>query len=192
MRQLSYLLSFKRQAELNTQAIKRLQATPGSTWWRFSVWALIGLLVSIGGKLLYQRYEAAGFDPFGFALLSCGLSVAILMTFFAMTYRRLLHTVWEGATRDRRFRVMQDEVGLCFTTDEDEYRLRWHGITRMWIERDGVIVSRGPMLLWIADTAFADAGERLTFIRATFARMSRDAQERSAYYLRDVLSEANR
>jgi hypothetical protein len=61
----------------------------------------------------------------------------------------------------------------------------------MWLERDGIVVARGPMLLWIADTAFSDPAERLAFIHEIFARMGEEARVRSADHLRDVLAESN-
>lgn len=192
VRELTYQLSFKRLIELSRRGIRVLQgSTPRSNLRLFGIWVLVGLFLGVGFPLLYQQMIAAGFDPFAVVLLAIFLVIAILVASFILSNRNIFRRLWEGADVDQRYRVTQDSGGLRFATEEDEYYLKWHGITRMWLERDGVVVARGPMLLWVADTAFVDAAERLAFIHEIFARMSEKAQLRSAHHLQTVLADRN-
>jgi hypothetical protein len=192
MRELSYQLSFKRLIELCTRGIRVLGGRPRRSRLRlFVICILIGLPLGAASGWLQEQMTAAGLNPFSFVLPVILLLIAFYAGFFILNYRSMLRRMWEGADGDRHYRVTQDSGGLRFATGEDEFYLKWHGITRMWLERDGIVVARGPLLLWVADTAFVDATERLALIREIFARMNEEARLRSAHHLRDVLADRN-
>ncbi len=84
-------------------------------------------------------------------------------------------------------RLRQDDGGIRIATDEIEYYLKWRGISQMFMEHDGVVVSHGNFFFLIPDSAFADSRERNAFISGVFARLGEEARSRSERSIRPVL-----
>lgn len=68
-------------------------------------------------------------------------------------------------------RLTKDDGGPRIAQEAIEYYLKWPGITQMLVEHDGVVVVSHRILYFLVlDAAFADAGQRLAFIRDVYGR----------------------
>jgi hypothetical protein len=86
-------------------------------------------------------------------------------------------------------RLTKDDGGLRFAQEAIEYYLKWQGITQMLVEHDGVVVVSHRILAFLVpDAAFADAGQRLAFIRDIYDRLGDKARSASDEYIRPVLN----
>jgi hypothetical protein len=85
-------------------------------------------------------------------------------------------------------RLTKDDGGLRIAQEAIEYYLKWQGITQMLVEHDGVVVVSHRILYFLVpDAAFADAGQRLAFIRDVYGRLGDKARSASDKYIRPVL-----
>jgi hypothetical protein len=85
-------------------------------------------------------------------------------------------------------RLTTDEGGLRIAQEAIEYYLKWQGISQMLVEHDGVVIgSHGILFFLVPDAAFADAGQRLAFIRDVYGRLGDKARSASDKYIRPML-----
>jgi uncharacterized membrane protein (DUF485 family) len=92
---------------------------------------------------------------------------------------------------DAPVRMRQEPEGLRFATPEIEYLIKWQGISQMMMGHDGVVVSHGSLLFMAPDEAFTDPNERNAFIRDVYSRLTDQARERSARFLKPILELAS-
>lgn len=88
---------------------------------------------------------------------------------------------------DQTIRLTKDDGGLRIAGSSIEYYLKWRGISQMLMEHDGVVVSHGILFFLVPDAAFADAGQRLAFIRDVYGRLGDKARAASDKYILPVL-----
>jgi hypothetical protein len=188
-RELTYRLSFDRVNEVGISLIRRIS---GNLRWAMPLLAAAYFLV-LAVNFFY-------FNEIFFGSADAGLPFAgslLIVLSFLIFLRGLLAI---EAARGRRLReradfeqptdLTQDDGGLRFATDQIEHYLKWHGMTQMWLEPDGVVVSSGALAMLIPNTAFSDAAARLAFIRDVYARLSEQAKARSERDMRIALNEA--
>jgi len=146
--------------------------------------AIIGLIFF--GKILNDRLAAVGI-PYGTELLFVSAVLLFCAGFWGL---RRLHAR-QLKTRvdfDEVVRLIQDDSGLRFATENIEYYLKWPGISQLLMVQDGVVVSHGAMFFLIPDSAFAGDGDRLAFIREVYGRLSEKARSISEKHVRPALS----
>lgn len=184
-RELAYQMPFERLIKLSRSAGRKAYKI---SW--LGCWLIIGLFCA-GIVLLIvfdepiQEWQASVGLPWFSAFVM--LVIAYVAAFWAL--RRFgLRQMKSRANYDSEVRMRQDEGGLRFATDQVEYYLKWPGISQMLMEHDGVAVSHGSLFFLIPNSAFADMGERDTFVRDVFGRLRPEARARSETHVRPVLN----
>ena len=92
------------------------------------------------------------------------------------------------ATFNATIRMVEEDSGLRFLTEEVEYYLKWRGISQMLLDHDGVVVSHGNLFFLIPDRAFASPEDRVLFIRQVYGRLGERARSISERHLSAVLA----
>lgn len=190
-RELTYHVPFERLIKLSRSAGRK--AYPGVRW---LTWLLIALMIAVLA-FVYTFSEEIGDMaedegiPFGAELMFIIIGLiflggALLLRRYRM---RLLKT---RANFDQIVRLRQDDGGLHVITDDIEYYLKWRGLTEMLLERDGIVVSHGNLFFLIPDKAFANAAERLSFIRDVYGRLSESARALSDKHIGPALTESGK
>jgi len=186
MRVLSYQVPFERLTKLSRSASRK--AYPGVRRLTLLVLGLflaaVAILVAFAGKLS-PWLEDAGI-PYGVELLF----LATFLVFFVSL--RLLRRYQIGQAKSRVnfnqvVRMTQDDGGLRFDTNEAEFYFRWHGLSQLLLEPDGVVVSHGNLFFLIPNTAFTSAEDRLAFIREVYGRLNETARAISEKHVRATL-----
>ena len=186
-RELSYHVPFERLIKLSRSAGRRTY--PG-IWW--ATWLLIALTIPVLAFIYSFSEEISDMAedegiPFGAELMF--LIVALVFLVAVLLLRRYRQGLMKDrANFDQVVRLKQDDGGLHVITDDIEYYLKWQGLTQMLIERDGIVVSHGNLFFLIPDKAFADAAERLSFIRDIYGRLSESARALSEKHIRPALT----
>jgi hypothetical protein len=88
---------------------------------------------------------------------------------------------------DLTIHLTKDDGGLRIATEGMEYYLKWRGISRMLMERDGVVVLCSNIAFLVPDAAFPDAGTRQAFITDVYGHLTEKARSLSEKYIRPVL-----
>jgi len=177
-RELSYQVPFERLSRLSRSAASKAYA---SVLW--SVWLFVALVfAAIVAFVVYA--EALG-EWLATAVFVAGL---LFLAGLWLLRRHQTNQVKARADFDQIVRLMQDDGGLRFVTEEIEFYLKWPGISQMLLEHDGVVVSHGNLFFLVPDKAFANAGDRLAFIRDVYGRLSERARSISEKHVRSVLN----
>jgi hypothetical protein len=190
-RELTYHVPFERLIKLSRSAGRKVY--PGVRW---LAWLLIALMIAVlafiyaFGEEIGDMAEDEGI-PFGAELMFIIVGLiflggALLLRWYRL---RLLKT---RANFDQVVRLKHDDGGLHVMTDDIEYYLKWRGLTQMLLERDGVVVSHGNLFFLIPDKAFANAAERLAFIRDVYGRLSESARALSEKHIGPALTESEK
>jgi hypothetical protein len=186
-RELSYQVPFKRLSKLGRLMCRKAFPTMQLIWLllAFYVAAIIGLVVF--GKTLNEWFTAVGIS-YGVELLFVSLVLLALAGLWGL--RRLqARQVKARVDFDQVIRLIQDDGGLRFATEDTEFYFKWRGISQLLLVHDGVVVSHGALFFLVPDTAFADVGDRLSFIREVYSRLSDNARSISEKHVRAVLSQ---
>ena len=180
-RELQYHMPFERLVKLGRSAGRKAFS---SSW--YSVWWLLGGYVVLFGLLsvFEDRLEQAVGIP---AWVWMFLLVLGLIGGLFLLRRRGRAQAKERANYDGSVSLQQDTGGLRFATTDIEYYVKWAGISQIFLEHDGVVVSHGSMFFLVPDTAFSGEAERNAFIRDVYGRLSDIARERSEKFIRPVL-----
>jgi hypothetical protein len=190
-RELTYRLSFERLAKLSRSAGRKAFRTIWLLTWVWVLLLLVGvIIIVVNADALRQSFK-----PFGIAAGPELLFLATAIMFFTGSrWLRKLRIIQlkRRASFEAAIRLTQDEHGLRFSTDEIEHYLKWKGISQVLLEGDGIAVSHGNLFFLIPDTAFADAAERLAFIRDIYPRLGTQAQAVSFKHIGPLLEEAER
>jgi hypothetical protein len=177
-RELSYQVPFERLSRLSRSAASKAYA---SVWW--SGWLFLALvIVAVAGFVAYG--EALG-EWLATAVFIAGL---LFLAGLGLLRRRLNSQIKARADFDQIVRLMQDDGGLRFVTEEIEFYLKWPGISQILLEHDGVVVSHGNLFFLVPDKAFANAGDRIAFIRDVYGRLSERARSISEEHVRSALN----
>lgn len=187
-RELTYQLSFERLAQLSRSAGRKAFRTVWLLTWS----CVLLLLLAVFVIALYADTLRDAIQPLGVPAGPELLLLAAAVIFLAVSFwiRKLrVGQLKRRAGFNETIRLTQDEGGLRFSTDEVEHYLKWKGICQMILEEDGVAVSHGSLFFLVPDAAFADAAERLAFIRDVYARLGRDAQAISLKHIRPALEQ---
>ena len=146
--------------------------------------AIIGLVAF--GTTLNESLAALGIS-YGVELLFVSLVLLALAGLWGL--RRLqARQVKARVDFDQVVRLIQDDNGLRFATEDTEFYFKWRGISQLLLVDDGVVVSHGALFFLVPDTAFAGAGDRLAFIREVYSRLSDNARSISEKHIRAALS----
>ncbi len=184
--ELTYRLPFKRLQKLGRTMGRRAYS---GVWW--ARWIFVG---GYGAALLalssHGNAIALWLADAGLAVSADGLFLALMASFLIgliLLRRFSVRSYKARADYDQQIRLVEEDEGLRIATDHIEYFLKWSGITQMLVERDGVVVSHGNLFFLIPDTAFASPEQRLRFVQGAWDRMSDNARDISARFMRPVL-----
>jgi hypothetical protein len=187
-RELSYQVPFKRLSKVGRLVCRKAFPTMQLTWLLLALYiaAIIGLIVF--GNTLNGWLMAVGI-PYGVELLFVSLILLALAGLWGL--RRLqVRQVKARVDFDQVVRLIQDDDGLRFATEDTEFYFKWRGISQLLLVHDGVVVSHGGLFFLVPDAAFAGAGDRLAFIREVYSRLSDNARSISEKHVRAALSHA--
>jgi hypothetical protein len=186
-RELSYQVPFKRLRKVGRMVCRRAFPTMQLMWFLLALYlaAIIGLVVF--GNTLNEWLTAVGVR-YGVELLF--VSVVLLALAGLWGLRQLqVRQVKARVDFDQVVRLIQDDTGLRFATEDTEYYFKWRGISQLLLVHDSVVVSHGALFFLVPDTAFAGADDRLAFIREVYSRLSDKARSISEKHVRVALSE---
>ena len=185
-RELSYQVPFKRLSKVGRLVCRKAFPTMQLIWLLLALYiaAIIGLVVF--GKTLNEWLTAVGIS-YGVELLFVTLVLLALAGLWGL--RRLqVRQVKARVDFDQVVRLIQDDDGLRFATEDTEFYFKWRGISQLLLVHDGVVVSHGALFFLVPDAAFAGAGDRLAFIREVYSRLSDNARSISEKHVRAALS----
>jgi hypothetical protein len=188
-RKLTYRLSFDRMNEVGLSSIRKISGN--LRWARPLLIAVYFLFLAVNVFFfneIFFGWVNAGLPFMGLLLLVVSFVIFVLGLLAIERARR--RRLRERVDLEKPTRLTQDDGGLRFATDQIEHYLKWHGITEMWLEPDGVVVSSAALAMLIPNTAFSDAAARLAFIRDVYARLSEQAKSRSERDMQIALNEA--
>jgi hypothetical protein len=186
-RELSYQIPFKRLRKVGRLVCRKAFPTMQLVWLLLALYfaAIIGLVVV--GNTLDAWLSSVGVR-YGVELLFVSLVLLALAGIWGL--RRLqVSQVKARVDFDQVVRLIQDESGLRFATEDTEFYFKWRGISQLLLVHDGVVVSHGALFFLVPDTAFAGAGDRLAFIREVYSRLNDKARSISERHVRAALSE---
>src|SRR5262245_57111937 len=150
---LSYQVSFGRLQKLGRSMGRRAYRT---VW--LLTWLLVALLLAavlglvVFGETLRDWLETARI-PADVEVLFIIVAVLFLVGIYMLTRMRASQ-VKGRANFNQTIRLMQDDGGLRFVTEEVEHYLKWQGISQLLLEHDGVVVSHGNLFFLVPDDAF--------------------------------------
>jgi hypothetical protein len=182
-RELTYRMPFNRLRKLGRQSGRK--AHPALWWAR---WLLLGsffvLLIATGQ--FEETIQSWGLPP-----LAALVALIVVYAVAILLLRRFALRQTQSRTNfDADVRLRCDDNGIRIASDQIEYYLKWPGISQMFMEHDGVVVSHGQLFFLVPDIAFKDADERISFIRDVFSRLGDEARSRSETSIRPVLDAA--
>jgi hypothetical protein len=186
-RELSYQVPFKRLRKVGRMVCRRAFPTMQLMWLLLALYlaAIVGLVIF--GNTLNEWFTAVGIR-YGMELLF--VSVVLLALAGLWGLRQLqVGQVKARVDFDQVVRLTQDDNGLRFATEDTEYYFKWRGISQLLLVHDSVVVSHGALFFLVPDAAFADADDRLAFIREVYSRLSDKARSISEKHVRVALSE---
>jgi hypothetical protein len=190
-RELTYHVPFERLIKLSRSAGRRVY--PSIQW---MTWVWIALLIPVLAFLYTFSEEindVAEDEGIPFATELLFVIVGLVFLAGVLLLRRYrVRLMKNRANFDQVVRLKQDDGGLHVITDDIEYYLKWQGLTQMLLERDGIVVSHGSLFFLIPDKAFANAAERLSFIRDVYGRLSESARALSEKHVRPALAEGEK
>jgi beta-lactamase superfamily II metal-dependent hydrolase len=178
--ELTYQMPYRRLRKLGWSAsLKAFR-----TLWLLYLLLFAGYVAAAAGIVVYadalEKWTRNGF-LWALALVSAlYLLGAVLLRGFKINQAK------RRVDFNEAVRLTMDTGGIRIGTDSIEYYLKWKGIGQMLIEHDGVVVSHRSAFFIVPDTAFANAGERLAFIRDVYGRLSEDARARSEKHIRPI------
>jgi hypothetical protein len=186
MRELTYKLPYRRLAKLGRSMGRKAYR---GVWW--ARWLLIALFLIV--VVAMNAFEEPLVRWLAATGISDGYSVLLFATFFLVLAGLFLlrkfqtRQVKARVDFDQLIRLVQDENGIRIATDDIEYILKWHGISQLLIEHDGVVLSHGSLFWLVPDAAFSDPAERLGFIRDVYDRLSDKARAMSERHVGPLL-----
>ena len=186
-RELSYQVPFKRLRKVGRVVCRKAFPTMQLIWLLLALYlaGIIGLVVF--GNALNEWLTPIGIS-YGVEILFVSLVLLALAGIWGL--RRLqVSQVQARIDFDQVVRLIQDDNGLRFATEDTEYYFKWRGISQLLLVHDSVVVSHGALFFLVPDTAFAGADDRLAFIREVYSRLSDKARSISEKHVRAALSE---
>jgi hypothetical protein len=186
-RELSYQVPFKRLRKVGRKVCRKAFPVVQLMWLLLALYlaAIVGLVIF--GNTLNEWFTAVGIR-YGMELLF--VSVVLLALAGLWGLRQLqVRQVKARVDFDQVVRLIQDDGGLRFATEDTEYYFKWRGISQLLLVHDSVVVSHGALFFLVPDTAFAGTDDRLAFIREVYGRLSDKARSISEKHVRAALSE---
>jgi hypothetical protein len=184
--ELTYQMPYRRLAKLSRSARRKAFRTAWLLQWLLIAVvfaAFLGLFQY--GDALYERMDKAGI-PYAPVVAVVGIWLLFLAGFILLR-RFSVNQAKSRVDYDRTIRLTTDDGGVRIAGETIEYYLKWPGISQMLIEPDGVVVSHGSLFFLVPDSAFANAGERLAFIRDVYGHLGESARAISERFVRPVL-----
>jgi len=156
--------------------------------WPLLALYLAGLIaLAVFGHALDQWLTAAGIR-YGVEFSFVSLILLALAGLWGL--RRLqVSQAQSRVSSDTVIRLIQDDHGLRFATENTEFYFKWRGISQLLLVHDGVVVFHGALFFLVPDIAFPNAGDRLAFTREVYSRLSDNARSISEKHIRAALSE---
>jgi hypothetical protein len=186
-RELSYQVPFKRLRKVGRVVCRKAFPTMQLIWLLLALYfaAIIGLVVF--GTTLNEWLMAVGIR-YGVEFLFVSLVLLALAGLWGLRQLQA-RQVKTRVDFDQVVRLIQDDGGLRFATEDTEFYFKWRGISQLLLVHDAVVVSHGALFFLVPDAAFAGAGDRLAFIREVYSRLSDKARSISEKHVRAALSE---
>jgi hypothetical protein len=185
-RELSYQVPFKRLRKVGRLVCRKAFPTIQLMWLLLALYfaAIIGLIFF--GQTLDGWLAAVGVRH-GADLLFVSLVLLTLAGLWGLL-RFQVRQVKARVDFEQVVRLIQDDNGLRFATEDTEFYFKWRGISQLLLVHDGVVVSHGALFFLVPDAAFAGAGDRLAFIREVYSHLSDKARSMSEKHVRAALS----
>lgn len=185
-RELSYQVPFERLSKVGRSVCRKAFPTMKLMWLLLVLYiaAIIGLVVF--GNTLNKWLTAVGIR-YGVELLFVSLILLALAGLWGLRRLQIRH-VKTRVDFDQVVRLIQDDGGLRFATEDAEFYFKWRGISQLLLVHDSVVVSHGALFFLVPDAAFAGAVDRLAFIREVYSRLSDNARAISEKHVRAALS----
>ena len=185
-RELSYQIPFERLSKVGRSVCRKAFPTMQLMWLLLVLYIAAIIALVVFGNTLNRWLTAAGVR-YGVELLFVSLVLLALAGLWGL--RRLqARQVKARADFDQVVRLIQDDGGLRFATEDTEFYFKWRGISQLLLVQDSVVVSHGALFFLVPDAAFASAGDRLAFIREVYSRLNDNARAISEKHVRAVLS----
>lgn len=152
-------------------------------------WLVLGsfpgalMLVSVFGDAVERWQASVGLPSLTVLIVIIAAGIVAMLAL----RRAGAHATQARTNFDSDIRLRQDDGGIRIATDEIEYYLKWPGISQMFLEPDGIVVSHGNLFFLVPDSAFADVEERNAFARDVFGRLRDDARSCSGSSLRALV-----
>jgi hypothetical protein len=185
-RELSYQVPFKRLRKVGRLVCRKAFPTMQLVWLLLALYFAAIISLAIFGNTVNEWLTALGVR-YGVEFLFVSLVLLALAGLWGL--RRL--QVRQVATRvnfDQIVRMIQDDSGLRFATEDTEFYFKWRAISQLLLVHDGVVVSHGALFFIVPDTAFAGVDDRLAFIREVYSRLGDHARSISEKHVRAALS----
>jgi hypothetical protein len=183
-RELTYQVPFERLCKLGRKAGRTAYPRLRLLGW-LVLGAFLGalMLVNVFGDEVERWQASVGLPPLTalIAIIVAGIAGVVALRRAAAQETKL------RANLAADVHMRKDDGGVHVATDQIEYYLKWPGISQVFLEPDGVVLSHASLFFLIPDRAFADMAERDGFIRDVYARLGEDARGRSQRGLRNVL-----
>lgn len=183
-RELTYQVPFDRLRKLGRRSGRKAYPYLWAIRWGLLAVFLAALFLMAQFDEAVQRWQTSlGLPPLT-ALIT------LLVVYIGVIY--VMRRIGVRETKARAdfqsdIRLRRDDGGIRIATDEIEYYLKWRGISQMFMEHDGVVLSHGNLFFLVPDGAFNDKAERDAFIGDVFVRLGPEAQGRSRTALAPVL-----
>jgi len=186
-RELTYRLPFARLKRLGRNLGRKAHPLIWGARWIL----LVSFFAALWFVTLFadavERWQASVGLPQVTVLVAIILVAGVAVLFLG---RAALRQTQTRADFDTEIRLRRDDGGLRIATEEIEYYLKWPGISQMFMEPDGVVVSHGNLFFLVPDSAFESESERIGFIRDVYGRLGADARSHSEDSMRAVLNVA--
>lgn len=184
-REFTYSMPFERSVKLGKRlGRKAFRASHVALWMLIATYAAaLGALVYLSDDL--NRLEQEWGMP---AFLWFALAICLWLLGVYLNRRSGLSIMKARADYDSPVRFRQEATGLRIATPQIEYFVKWHGLSQILLEPDGVVLSHGGLFFVVPNEAFTDFGERDAFVRDVFGRRSDEAKDRSKAFVRVLIN----
>jgi hypothetical protein len=183
-RELSYRMPFERLQKLSRTMSRKAFAMS----WRMA-WVLLGgYAAGLALIIAYAQPIDAVMQQYGLPDLTPIAVLVLLLVLGIWALRRQGKGLMkQRADFDGMVRFREEQDGFRLATPEIEYFVKWHGISQMLLQPDGVVFSHGNLFFMVPNEAFRDIPERDELARDVFGRLNPAARARSEAFIRPVL-----
>jgi hypothetical protein len=104
---------------------------------------------------------------------------AFLLLTFMFIFGVLFHTPTDRSIQhpaEVNVRLSPEDGGLRFETDDAEHFIRWRGVTKLWVEPDGIVLANYQFFYFIPDVAFDSREEKIALMQVIYDNIGENAR----------------